>query len=110
MGRVMIQHGMILAAQKVRLRRGDRAILEARVRAPTTEQRHVLRARIVLAATAGRTTREIGRNLNTTPTAVSLWRIRYAQEGHDGLEDRDRGGSCVTSVARPNGCAQLYER
>ena len=63
------------------------------MRAPTTEQRHVLRARIVLSAATGLATREIGRDLNTTPTTVSLWRIRYAQEGLDGLEDRDRGGS-----------------
>ena len=92
MPRAVIQHGMISAAQKVRLRRGYCAILEARVRASTTEQRHVLRARIVLAAAAGHTTRQIGRDLDTTPTTVSLWRIRYAQEGLDGLEDRDRGG------------------
>jgi transposase len=92
MRRDVIQHGMISEAQKVRLRRGDRAILEARVRASTTEQRHVLRARIVLAAAQGLATREIGRALNTTPTTVSHWRIRYAEEGLDGLEDRDRGG------------------
>ena len=92
MQRGVIQHDMISAARKVRLRRGDRAIFEARSRAATTEQRHALRARIVLAAAAGLATREIGRNLNTTPTTVSLWRIRYAREGLDGLEDRDRGG------------------
>ncbi len=62
------------------------------MRAARTERRQLLRARIVLAAAAGLATREIGRDLNTTPTTVSLWRIRYAQEGLAGLEDRDRGG------------------
>src|SRR5262252_5575092 len=41
---------MVPKAAEVRLRRGDRAVLEARVRAPTSEQRDVIRARIVLAA------------------------------------------------------------
>ena len=78
---------------KVRLRRGDRAILEARLRAATTEQRQLLRIRIVLEAADGHGTREIARELETTPTTVSLWRIRYAREGLEGLEDRLRPGT-----------------
>src|SRR6202171_5869244 len=82
----MIQDGMISDAMKVRLRPGDRAVLEARLRAATTEQRQLLRIRIVLEAAEGHGTREIARELETTPTTVSLWRIRYAREGLDGLE------------------------
>jgi len=78
---------------KVRLRPGDRAVLEARLRAATTEQRQLLRIRIVLEAAEGHGTREIARELETTPTTVSLWRIRYAREGLDGLEDRLRSGT-----------------
>src|SRR6202158_1954588 len=84
---------MISDAMKVRLRPGDRAVLEARVRAATTEQRQLLRIRIVLEAAEGHGTREIARELETTPTTVSLWRIRYAHEGLDGLEDRLRSGT-----------------
>ncbi len=72
---------------------GDRAVLEARQRAATTEQRQLLRIRIVLEAAEGHGTREIARELETTPTTVSLWRIRYAREGLDGLEDRLRSGA-----------------
>jgi DNA-binding NarL/FixJ family response regulator len=67
---------MISDAMKVRLRPGDRAVLEARLRAATTEQRQLLRIRIVLEAAEGHGTREIARELETTPTTVSLWRIR----------------------------------
>src|SRR5674476_772019 len=84
---------MISDAMKVRLRPGDRGVLEARLRAATTEQRQLLRIRIVLEAAEGHGTREIARELETTPTTVSLWRIRYAHEGLDGLEDRLRSGT-----------------
>jgi hypothetical protein len=45
---------MIPKAAEVRLTPEDRAVLEARVRAPTTEQRDVFRARIILLADEGR--------------------------------------------------------
>jgi len=63
-------------------------VLEARLRAPTTTQRDVLRARIVLMADARRSTRSIARELGTMPRTVSLWRGRYAREGLAGLRDR----------------------
>ena len=65
---------MIPDAIEIRLSRKERAELEARLRAATTEQRHLLRARIVLKAAEGTATREIARELDTTPTTVSLWR------------------------------------
>ena len=84
---------MIPDAIKVRLRPKDRAVLEARLRAATTEQRHLLRMRIVLEAAEGTSTREIARELETMPTTVSLWRSRYAREGLAGLDDRRRSGT-----------------
>ena len=68
----MIQDFMVSDATKVRLRPGDRAVLEARLRAATTEQRQLLRTRIVLEAAEGHATREIARELEATPTTVSL--------------------------------------
>jgi hypothetical protein len=44
---------MIPKAAEVRLTPEDRAVLEARLRAPTTEQRDAFRARIVLMAGKG---------------------------------------------------------
>lgn len=68
-------------------------MLEARLRAATTEQRHLLRIRIVLEAAEGSSTREIARELDTTPTTVSLWRGRFARQRLDGLEDLPRSGA-----------------
>ena len=84
---------MIPDAIKVRLKPKERAVLEARLRAATTEQRQLLRIRIVLEAAEGTPTREIARELDTTPTTVSLWRGRFAREGLDGLEDLPRSGT-----------------
>ncbi len=68
-------------------------MLEARLRAATTEQRQLLRIRIVLEAAEGSSTREIARELDTTPTTVSLWRGRFARQRFDGLEDLPRSGT-----------------
>src|SRR2546421_592505 len=84
---------MIPNAIEVRLKPKERAVLEARLRAATTEQRQLLRIRIVLEAAEGTSTREIARELDTTPTTVSLWRGRFAREGLDGLEDLPRSGA-----------------
>lgn len=67
-------------------------MLEARVRAATTEQRAVFRAQIVLLAAEGRSTRSIARELDTMPRTVSDWRIRFAEQGLAGLEDKRRPG------------------
>jgi transposase len=83
---------MIPKALEVRLRPEDRAVLEARVRAPTTAQREVLRARIVLLAAAGRSTRSIAAEVGVMPNTVSTWRARYAGEGLAGLADKPRPG------------------
>jgi len=83
---------MIPIAAEVRLTPEDRAVLEARVRAPTTEQRDAFRARIVLLADEGRSTRSIARALGTMPRTVSTWRGRFAREGLAGLADKPRPG------------------
>jgi transposase len=83
---------MIPKAAEVRLLPADRLVLEAIVRAPTSEQRDVFRARIVLLAGEGRSTRSIARALGTMPRTVSSWRGRYAREGLAGLSDKPRPG------------------
>ena len=84
---------MIPDAIKVRLRPKERAELEALLRAATTEQQLLLRIKIVLEAAEGTSTREIARELDTTPTTVSLWRGRFAREGIAGLDDLPRSGT-----------------
>src|SRR5207244_12604081 len=87
---------MVPDAIEVRLKPKERAELEARLRASTTEQRQLLRIRIVLEAAEGTATREIARELDTTPTTVSLWRGRFSPEGLDGLEGLPR--SCAPPI------------
>src|SRR6516165_8283749 len=83
---------MMPDAVEVRLTPEERAVLEARLRAPTSEQRQVFRARVVLLAAEGRSTRSIARELGTMPRTVSGWRGRFAREGLAGLEDRPHPG------------------
>jgi len=83
---------MIPDAVEVRLSPEERTVLEARLRAPTTEQRQVFRARIVLLAAEGRSTRSIAREIGTMPRTVSGWRGRFAREGLAGLGDKARRG------------------
>lgn len=83
---------MIPQAAEVRLTPEERAVIEARLRAPTTEQRDVLRARIILLAAEGRSTRSIARAVGAMPRTVSLWRGRFAREGLAGLADQPRPG------------------
>ena len=47
----------------------------------------------MLEAADGFGTREIARELDTTPTTVSLWRGRFARQRLDGLEDLPRSGT-----------------
>ena len=93
MGAPCFNIGMIPDAIEIRLSRKERTVLEARLRTATTEQRHLLRMRIVLYAAEGMGTREIARELETTPTTVSLWWGRFARERLNGLDDLPRSGS-----------------
>jgi len=70
----------------------DRQTLQARVRAATTAQRDVLRARIVLAAADGDPNAQIARDLGVHVDTVRKWRRRYCADGLDGLPDRPRPG------------------
>ena len=83
---------MIPEAREVRLRRGDRKELEARCRSGRTVQCDLKRARIVLLAAEGQSTRAIAKEVGVQPRIVSLWRHRYADHGLDGLKDKPRPG------------------
>jgi transposase len=83
---------MIPEAREVRISRKDRNILEARCRSPVTLQRDLKRARIVLLAAEGRSTRSIAKEVGVQPRIVSLWRHRFADRGLEGLEDKPRPG------------------
>ena len=69
-----------------------RKVLEGRCRAPSTPQGDVKRARIVLLAAEGRSTRSIAEEVGVQPRIVTNWRRRFADHGLDGLENRPRAG------------------
>src|SRR5947209_2259840 len=83
---------MIPEAREVHLSRKDRKVLEACCRSPVTLQRDLKRARMVLLAADGHSTRSIAKEVGVQPRIVSLWRHRYADHGLEGLQDRPRPG------------------
>src|SRR5215210_7068009 len=82
----------------LRLRSGDRAVLESWMRSGTVEARMAKRARIVLLAADGVSNREIGVLVDLHYNQVGLWRSRYAQFGLAGLADEERPGRPCVSV------------
>src|ERR1700750_760008 len=83
---------MIPEAREVHLSRKDRKVLEACCRSPATLQRDLKRARIVLLAAVGRSTRSIAKEVGVQPRIVSLWRHRFADLGLEGLQSKPRPG------------------
>ncbi|HLH95805.1 MAG TPA: IS630 family transposase [Xanthobacteraceae bacterium] len=81
---------MIPDAREVRLKPKIRKVLEARCRALSTPQSEAKRARIVLLAANGRSTRSIAKEVGVEPRIVSKWRNRFADQGLAGLTDRPR--------------------
>jgi transposase len=80
----------------LKLRRGERDILESWTRSGTVEARMAKRARIVLLAADGVSNRDIGEIVDLHFNQVGIWRRRYAEFGMAGLEDVERPGRpCV---------------
>jgi len=83
-------------ATRIELSDDERITLDSWVRRTTTEQRLAQRARIVLEAAAGKTTREIAAQLHLRPGTVSKWRTRFARDRLGGLADAPRPGKPAT--------------
>ncbi len=62
------------------------------MRGPRTQQRFVQRARIVLEAATGKTTKDVATLLHTRPATVSKWLTRFAKNRLKGLDDAPRPG------------------
>lgn len=85
---------------------GDRSTLEAWVRAGTTPQRVVLRARICLLAADGYSNNQVAKKAQVSRPTVMLWRSRFSAKGPTGLsEDAPHGisaqrldGAKVTAI------------
>ena len=91
--------GMIPEAREVRLSRKDRKVLEACCRSPLTLQRDLKRARIVLLAADGRSTRSITKEVDVKPRIVSLWRVAMPNKALKGCKT-SRGPASSRSKRR----------
>jgi transposase len=75
------------AIRKVELSEEDRIELDRLIRSGTSEQRLVLRARIVLAAAEGMKNEDIANRCGCSPGTARLWRNRWIEDGIEGLAD-----------------------
>ncbi len=83
---------MFTKAKRLKATRRQRERLRSIVRARSSAQKLVLRARIVLLAIDGLPNNQIAKRLETSRPTVILWRERFKQDGVDGLEDATRPG------------------
>jgi transposase len=79
-------------AAVIELDAGERELLVAWSRRPSSAQALALRARIVLLASQGLKNTEIAQQLAIRHASVSRWRNRFAAHGVDGLTDEPRPG------------------
>src|SRR6516225_4038935 len=87
------EHMPMRRACQITLNDADRTILERWSRGRSTPARLVTRARVVLAAAAGKENKDIAVELHISRGAVARWRDRFAAAGIAGLEkDAPRGG------------------
>ena len=92
--------GMWASSTALAITAEAKAELERIVRSGRTEQRHALRARIILGAAEGRSNNALAKELQTSRPTVVDWRARYVEGGVKALyEDRPRGKS-FEAVAR----------
>lgn len=78
--------------EKLKLRRGDRQVLESFVRSRTIEKRMSERASVILLASEGYSNRSIATTIGLHYNHVGKWRKRYLEYGIPGLNDGERRG------------------
>ena len=79
-------------APRIELLEDERKTLERWVRASRTEQRLVLRSKIILLAAEGLLNKEISERMQVRQATVSEWRTRFAAKRLEGLQDSPRSG------------------
>lgn len=87
---------MAFKAVEIELGVDERAALEEIVRSPTSEQRMVTRARVVLLAAQGKPNRQIAPEVGLSEQKVGQWRRRFAERRLEGLADLARPGAPTT--------------
>ena len=82
----------------VNVTRADRLRLEAIVADRSAPQKHVWRAKVILATADGCGTAEIMRRSGKSKPVVWTWQARFMAEGVEGLLRRDRESSKTISA------------
>lgn len=90
--------GMAKAITQFEMSRADQRELERVVAAPTTPQRVVMRAKIVLRRAAGRTQLATAQELGVARPTVIRWERRFADKGVEGLLKDAPGRGRKTSI------------
>jgi hypothetical protein len=83
----------ITEATPIILTEAERVELAGLARSRKTEHRLRQRARIVLLAADGASTRAIGRKVGCTTCTASKWRVRYAEQRLAGLSETGNRGA-----------------
>lgn len=89
---VCYDRGMSRRASPVTLTAEERIVSESLAGSRTASYREVQRARLVLAAAAGKTNEAISKEIGLGWRSVGMWRQRFVRERLAGLEDRPRPG------------------
>ena len=78
----------------------ERGNLTAWIRADSSEQRHMARVRMILAAAEGQCTLAIARALGTRPARVAKWRTRFGHAWLAGMLNAPRSGASANPDAQ----------
>jgi len=111
-------------AEPLHINENDKRTLEEWVRAKTSPQRIVLRARICLLAAEGLPNAKIARKLDTSRPTVILWRKRFQEQGLAGIcvdaphgrssralpEEKEKQIILATLQTKPEGSTQWSVR
>ena len=76
----------------IHLSEAEQARLDAKVRHRSSQQRDVVRSKLVLMAATGMDNKAIAAQLGVDRKTVSRWRKRFFEERENGLRERPRSG------------------
>lgn len=79
-------------AKKLVITESDRDEIEGIIRAGSSEQRHVIRSKIILGCADGIPIDQLALQLNVSRCSLHKWRNRYESDGLSGLYDKPRSG------------------
>lgn len=83
---------MARKAPKIALSKEQKETLRAIVTRHTSEQREVVRAKIILLADQEKENQQIAKKVGLTQEIVGKWRKRFSQQGIEGLKNAERPG------------------